>query len=226
MKAIYSCRLYRGSKNKAAIKAALQNPINTELVVQLGKYLDEDEVQAVLEEQEPAVQEGVSVSDTAPVNSEGSDEPVADNASAKQVVQVVDIHPSSEVTDTEVAGPAEVDPPEDPVTDESEDVVEETTHIDEVVASQEPAAPSLDTVQGQLNAVEDTCGVVRTKASGDELWIYYNDKKNLNNLMGAVIDSLSAAGYTQLEFNRLARTDNAIVFQIANISTEVLDGET
>ena len=226
MKAIYSCRLYRGSKNKAAIKAALQNPINTELVVQLGKYLDEDEVQAVLEEQEPAVQEGVSVSDTAPVNSEGSDEPVADNASAKQVVQVVDIHPSSEVTDTEVAEPAEVDPPEDPVTDESEDVVEETTHIDEVVASEESAAPSLDTVQGQLNAVEDTCGVVRTKASGDELWIYYNDKKNLNNLMGAVIDSLSAAGYTQLEFNRLARTDNAIVFQIANISTEVLDGET
>ena len=65
-----------------------------------------------------------------------------------------------------------------------------------------------------LNASEETAGVNRILVKGEELWIYYEDKKNLNNIMGPAIECLNSANYSYLEFNRLARTDNAIVFQI------------
>lgn len=61
---------------------------------------------------------------------------------------------------------------------------------------------------------QDTCGVDRVQFKDDEVWVYYNDKINLNNVMSVVIEVLNAANYTYLEFNRLARSDNAMVFQI------------
>ena len=155
-----------------------------------------------------------------------------DTEDEKKVVQVTDISETSAAPE-QVEDDEDADATEDP--DESEDVTSSfAANMVNVTAAEEVTSieadpfvvPTLDTVQGQLNAFEDTCGVIRTKQVGDELWIYFNDKKNLNNLMEAVIDRLGAAGFYQLEFNRLARTDNAIVFQIANISTVVNNGET
>ena len=70
-------------------------------------------------------------------------------------------------------------------------------------------------VKGTLNARQDTAGVNRVQIKNDELWIYYNDDINLNNVMANVIGLLSISGYKYFEFNRLARTDNAIVFTIS-----------
>ena len=50
--------------------------------------------------------------------------------------------------------------------------------------------------------------------------IHYNDSINLNNVMEPVISLLSNAGYSYLQFNRLARTENAIVFMINKSSSE------
>lgn len=220
MEAIFSAKLFRTSPRQAAIKAALEDPINQELVLQLRKYLDEDAVQKLAEQQaEPAEPQVIQPTEN---TSEGE----------KQVVQVSSISQTSEssedVVDEDVTDEPTADEDSDDVTSSFAANMVNVTAAEEVTSIEANpfVVPSLDTIQGQLNAVEDTCGVIRTKQVGDELWIYFNDKKNLNNLMESVIDRLGAAGFYQLEFNRLARTDNAIVFQIANISTEVNNGET
>lgn len=69
-------------------------------------------------------------------------------------------------------------------------------------------------IKGTLNAREITQGVMRVSIKNDEMWVYYNDDINLNNVMSPVIELLNAANYHYLIFNRLARTDNAIVFTI------------
>lgn len=74
-------------------------------------------------------------------------------------------------------------------------------------------------IKSLLNMSADTAGVTRVSIRDNELWIYYNDKTNLNNAMPLAIDALMAASYYYLEFNRLARTDNAMVFQIEFYST-------
>ena len=70
-----------------------------------------------------------------------------------------------------------------------------------------------DSVKTALNDNEDTVGVSRTAVKDDELWVYYEDSINLNKVMANVIETLNASNYG-LEFNRLARSDNAIVFLI------------
>ena len=57
------------------------------------------------------------------------------------------------------------------------------------------------------------------RATANDEIKYYDDKINLNNVMGPVLELLNAASYTYLQFNRLARTDNAIVFQVELMSS-------
>lgn len=252
MQAIFSAKLFRTSSRQAAIRAALEDPINQELVLQLKKYIDEDSVAELQTPQEteaetPEVQETESESE---VDTETEDLDTADESSTEDATEsdedaeyastedgntkVVQVSTITKTTDSKEEASEETD---DTETSEEEDVsssfaanmvnITAANSVESVSdVSSSFVVPSLDTIQGQLNSVEDTCGVVRTKQSGDELWVYFNDKKNLNNLMDSVIDRLSAAGFYQLEFNRLARTDNAIVFQIVNISSEVSNGET
>lgn len=81
----------------------------------------------------------------------------------------------------------------------------------------------VEAIRGTLNAREDTNGVSRIfiKEKENELWIYYQDKINLNSVMEPVISVLNSTGFTNLEFNRLARTDNAIVFEVSCVFNPV-----
>ena len=78
-----------------------------------------------------------------------------------------------------------------------------------------------DAIKGTLNVRDDTKGVSRIFIKDDELWIYYQDKINLNSVMEPVIAVLNGTGFTNLEFNRLARTENAIVFQISCVFNQI-----
>lgn len=238
MEAIFSCKLYKGSKRKADIRAALENPINQELVVQLKKYLDPDDLGELMKKQIAQEQEHDQAATESQVVED--DESKITDTPEQTVVQVSSIKHTGSADNTPAAD-ADID---DHVTeiddaDEDTDPVEEEEKEEEVVDHVESATalaeldsssevnqmPSLDTVKGQLNAKDSTSGVVRTRNINDELWVYYDDKKNLNTLMGDVIESLQAAGFYNLEFNRLARTENAIVFQVSETSivSEVKD---
>ena len=65
-----------------------------------------------------------------------------------------------------------------------------------------------------MNSKEDTAGVQRITVDDKELWIYYEDKVNIGDIMVNVIEALNASAYTYLSFSRLARSNNAIVFDI------------
>lgn len=79
----------------------------------------------------------------------------------------------------------------------------------------------VESIKGTLNAKDDTSGVSRVGVKDDkEVWIYYNDSVNLNDVMVPVIEQMNASGYTYLEFNRLARSDNAVVFVVLREDTD------
>lgn len=80
---------------------------------------------------------------------------------------------------------------------------------------------AINSIVGLLNAKDDTCGVRMAQVVDmKELWIYYQDDKNLNDVMEPVIKLLCQSDYSWLSFSRLARKDNAIVFDINSVGVE------
>ncbi|MBQ2858198.1 MAG: hypothetical protein IJE78_13970 [Bacteroidaceae bacterium] len=234
MQAIFSCKMYKASSRKSKIRAAMQNPINTELVQQLSQYLDD-------EYKKPKVDDSAQPSDTDVANSqkdESSKQTVirpsehsgGGGATPPPASHVADHHLSDMLKDEESGGtPPDFSQPTDqpeksekPVETES---VGESTRVQKptVTASEIPqtcAVQSLseqtDSIMGLLNSIDSTAGVRLVAVKGEnELWIYYKDAINLNTVMEPAIATLNSADYAYLDFNRLARTDNAIVFEIS-----------
>ena len=90
------------------------------------------------------------------------------------------------------------------------DVFNELDSFDEDTYSEDV---DVDSIRSMLEDSEDTKGVARINLKDDELWIYYKDSINLNSIMEPVINMIDSSQYSNLSFNRLARTDNAIVFE-------------
>jgi len=181
MNAIFASKLFRGSARQEKIRAALANPVNSELVMQLKEYLDitqpDDNAEVLIADDS----DDAATSKTADEN----------NESATQEDAAVDTTEDDEPVDSSI----------------------------DINTASEPDVPTvgklsddMNAIKGLLNARDDTDGVVVIKIHGDEMWIHYNDNTNLNTVMEPVISLLYASGYHYLEFNRLARSDNAIVF--------------
>lgn len=258
MQAIYSSKLYRTSRRKSKISAAISDPINVELVQQLSEYLDEPEK--------------VEVETEVPETNEVEDESNSENTSTRKnkssgVSVTKSSTPTSMSTSSGDNSEAESDKEsseskeEKPVKEDSEDTkqdvpemnksrsfhspeksdsndeasteskVEESVTVESAtVLYQQPVEAGHcchgefvdpDAIKGTLNVRDDTKGVSRIFIKDDELWIYYQDKINLNSVMEPVIAVLNSTGFTNLEFNRLARTENAIVFQISCVFNQI-----
>lgn len=218
--AIFASKLYQASSRKDRIHSAYMNPLNAELVQQIDSYVS-PKYQKLLEpeEQEPEDPQNL---DTANTGEEGggsssgssysggggssfsggdipgmiTDEP--DDSSGDDV--------ETEDVDVETSGEESFEPQEDESVEQSTVIASSCTEKD--------AALEVDTIKGSLNVKDETSGVTRIRVKDKELWIYYQDSINLNSVMPNVIDTMNALGYTYLEFSRLARTDNAIVFDI------------
>lgn len=209
---IYSCKMYKNSKNKDQIVATLQDPTNAELVVQLQSYLDPQ-----YRKKKPT-KDNDNISDVQPkVDDNDIDDPDSVHQGTKSTPDLS--HSAASFSENHVndlsADPeyeSGVDEPKDPDNVAPDSNNDDVTSSISASTSVEILQP--DSIKGLLNASDDTSGVNRILVKGEELWVYYEDKKNLNNIMGPAIELLNSANYTCLEFNRLARTDNAIVFQI------------
>lgn len=218
--AIYASKLYRSSKRKSAIVAAANDPINTELVTQLVDALspvykkDEYLVDKSAQEKKAAARlarereaHKDDVSDEPSKTSHRAPSHIADSFRA-----AANHEPDSAVAEK----PVEPDSLEDSADSKVEESIQ--TSAEPVTASARlltiDMKQQVDQIKSLLNLAETTSGVNRILVKDSELWVYYNDSINLNNVMADAIESLNAAGYTYLEFNRLARSDNAIVFQI------------
>ena len=53
------------------------------------------------------------------------------------------------------------------------------------------------------------------------MWLYYDDETNLNDTIYAVVSLFNSSGYNMIKFNRLARSNNAIVFDILNVNEPI-----
>lgn len=222
MEAIYASKLYKASKRKDAIRAAIENPVNTELVAQLAKYLDK-EYQKPEYVNPSASAASESESDTGLNPNLGDDFSPSDN-----LVHVPsgggDLGPMPDVDGVEdnlfnddADSESDDTPSDDSGLDVSDDVADDVEPVAVEESTKITASTDIDkqVMKGTLNSRQDTNGVNRIQQKESELWIYYNDDINLNNVMTQVIELLSTSD-PNLEFNRLARTDNAIVFQIVD----------
>ena len=227
---IYSSKLYLTSSRKSQIDSEINSPFNKELVMQLEDYLD-DESQAELKyaESEVKKEQASENADNDSVVSapEGHSAPSGGHSFSGDVFKDFggDDFGGDDIPEGDTESP---DIPVDdvPATDEelaattkvSGKSINATTVIwstfDDVVSE-------CDTIQGTLNSREDTKGVTRLQVKDAELWVYYNDDANLNDKMIDVIEVLNSTGYTYLKFNRLARSNNAVVFDIGLVEEPI-----
>ena len=227
--AIFASKLYQASNRKDRIHSAYMNPLNAELIQQIDSYLS-PKYQKMLREEEYAEQ--------AANTSESRDESASNTSSGRSssgssfsnggggsssgggssfsgpdedlpgMVADEPISDKSRSTDTDASVP------ESDVSEPSSDESVEQSTVVAASCTEKDTALEVDTIKGSLNVKEETAGVSRVRVKDKELWIYYQDTVNLNNVMSSVIDTMNALGYTYLEFSRLARSDNAIVFDI------------
>lgn len=234
LKRILNCKMYRSSTRQGSILAAFQDPINKELVTQISNYLDEEDVAEIVEDtnQDPE-NRIVHVTNISSENDVESLKEDIDDEKDDGSVNIADIIDSDKPIDNkdDIDDSIEDNQDLEDSSDEDENVpVEESLKStgDKITASvvcTNIQIPKIaNEVKGLLNLSQDTAGVVRVtyQLASNEFWVYYEDKINLNNVMNQVIDLLNAAGYTYLQFNRLARTDNAIVFQFDAITSQMI----
>lgn len=207
--AIYASKVFQCSKRQTEIRNKIESSGNIELLQQLIGDLDEE-----FQTLNTVAPELNDQKDTQELDSNETDNSVESNKPTKSpsVGQPVSFTPSSEKEEPD--DNSESEEPDQESEDKVQEPVEESTKIHVI---------PLDEIKGTLNHVADTAGVSRIEMKDHELWIFYNDEVNLNNIMTEVIELLNNTGYTYLSFNRLARSNNAIVFEISYNTTMVGD---
>lgn len=230
LNAIYACKLYRAHANKDKIKAAMESPLNVELVQQLSEYLNEEDLAKLDPPEGSEAFEGQKPKKTKLRKSKGSPSSGGGFSSNSDDDFFND---DEEIVDDEII----VDDDSQVVEDDVE--VEESTNVsgDSVngattlynndTGNRVLSMPSVaEVLKGTLNSRQDTAGVIRATVKENELWLHYNDSMNLNTVMVPVIEFMNSAGYSYLNFNRLARSENAIVFEICVTDTDVRVSES
>lgn len=216
IKSITTSKLFITSSRQQSILAAIQNPINAELVQQMSEYLSEESAEVLNE----AIRENApeKSADTFNPNGEGDSQSIRPSTSEGGDATTTSPSSANVFDDYSMADPESSESASESTPTES-DSVEETSDVQGqvVIASTNVDSMAMldpNVLKGTLNAQAETAGVLRIEIIDDELWIYYNDEVNLNDTMVAVFELLNATGYTCLKFNRLGRSNNAVIFDI------------
>lgn len=210
MKIIYSSKLYKASSRKDKIRANINNPINVELVQQIADYVDANEPKQLdTKVNEPS--ESVVKRSDHPAPNRGADK--INHSSESDVSPSDDIEPMPGlIADDETI--SDEPQPAQPEDESAEEINESEKLTDDTVQGVEGICSSIDInqIKDELNDSPLTEGVIRVANKAREIWVYFNDNTNLNDIMVNVIDSIFSRYGAQLEFNRLARSENAMVF--------------
>lgn len=227
--AIYSSKLFRASKRKDAIVAAFNHTSNAGLVMQLDSYLDDQYTDLATEEDEKK-EKPEEASEEENTSAEGQEQESEGEGDEKNYEIPKSLHadlgddfnPEEHLytiddENEEIPEASSDEGSAEPAPVKEEKPVEESTSIHACT----DILSEVDVIKGSLNGTADTAGVNRIHVKDGEFWVYYNDNVNLNNIMTNVIEFFNATGRTYLEFNRLARSDNAMVFVINNVEEEI-----
>ena len=252
LKSICSSKLYIASSRKDKIHAAILAPSNLSLVQQLAADLDEEfqVPENIGTEAGPEVSDNTSdgyddlivdeeinpetdlmtVNDLSSGASSDSHSPSSSPSPAKSE------HDEMPKEDRPEADTSELIPesPANEAPQKEEKPAEASTNIRSTTIVKPEQLVNMDVLKGSLNGRADLAGVTRValKEKEQEIWIYYNDNTNLNNILADIIEYVLNGNFGPLEFNRLARSDNAVVFSISFQSSrelkpiEAVEGET
>ena len=246
MKSVYACKLYRASSRKDKIQAAIQDPLNVELVTQLKSYLDEEYQEAIDGQQaKDNAQLADNLADDIPADgnesspssrgssggmSGGFGGPSGNRPSLSEKFDMLLSDDNEESLDDEPSD-EDVDNADFDENLDGDDLeeIEESTVIEGIQELESSHSTDIVAdIKELLNSDEATKGINRVLNKKNELWIHYNDNVNLNNVMAPAIEKINDAGYNNIDFNRLARSENAIVFQVnghdSDLNEEVADG--
>lgn len=224
-KAIFSSKMFLSSKNQRKIRAAFEDDENIELIQQLDEYLGDEYIRLKKPKKDDADREDL---DTELKSKKNDSENDANDSGNAVDTGIKAIRPSKQADDTEQdTSESDTDTNTDTNTDtdksdesEDSDKIENSTAIKSTTIIMHPEyEDAVNEIKGFLNANSTTAGVSRVRKKDDEIWIYYKDSVNLNNIMDTVIELLSVDGYLWMIFNRLARSENAIVFAILEDDT-------
>ena len=243
MKSIYASKLYKASKRKDRINAALIAPTNLALVQQLAESLDEEyktlenfgmspkeEKKDSKEDTGADIEDFVVDEEIDPQNDLVTMDDLGEASSSKgNKSSKPSKAPKHRSELDEKSEPKEDQPkadtseliPESPANDQNSEP-EASTNVTEKEEVNAATVLDLTTLKATLNSRGDTAGVTRIAEKENEVWIYYKDDVNLNNIMVDVIDYLMNSGYESFEFNRLARSDNAIVFEVKKETKDII----
>lgn len=238
---IYNSKLYLTSSRKDKIHAAIENPINLELVQQISDYLDDSSKEVL---KKAVADNQAKETPTAPATDTSNETNVFDDFSSSAPESgaghsssgfssggfsggnvfddfgdtegdMPDGDAPADTTDVPTSDTTSAEPASDvPVEQNTSVTQEEVISAEDINAEEETAVLQSGIIKKLLNDQEDTSGVVRVDIDDTETWIYYNDKVNLNDIFDNVIALLKDYKYDMLKFSRLARTDNAVVFDI------------
>lgn len=240
MSLIMSSELFKSSKNKSKILSTISNPINKELVKQLESYVKVSDLT------EDDNQEDSKLDDSTLSNS-SADETNTDDTSSEDThnsEQTNTSKPASFVpndsSDTSAANDSEGtdsessddnDNSKDASSDDSNsnDVNESTSTTKAQIKSStyvtaDIVARAVNELPGALNLSDDTKGVdyaaFKTNANNaNEVWIYYDNEVDVSKILNNVVTYLLSSGYYYLQFNRISRDDNALVFVVNWVSS-------
>lgn len=231
---IYTSKMYLTNPRRDRIHAAINSPENVELVQQFADYLDDDSkeiLKQAIKEQAEAKQaedvksapkesgEGGTSEENFPDAEHNVFSPSYSGGSSFDIPdEGGDVDGDVDIFDVPEEGSESAEPePEAEVADIEEstevsgEVITADTSIEEIIVD---IVSESNVIKGTLNSIKDTAGVIRIAVDDNELWIYYKDEVNIGDIMVDVIETLNGANYTYLTFSRLARSNNAIVFDI------------
>lgn len=210
LESVYGSKFYKASKYTDRINAAIANPLNIELVKQLSSYLDDEyhkleylDPDKLADEQDQLADNNNNIDD---IDSDLAGLEVDGDFSEDDLVRYPNQNSSELEIDNDNSSLAND-------TDSISSVNNATTIAEDAIAVNSSTDLDIDVLKGTLNSRNDTQGIIRVQKKENELWLYYSDNTNLNNIMTDVIEYISEAS-TSLVFNRLARSENAIVFEI------------
>lgn len=238
LEAILASKMYLSSNRKDRIIHAFNNPSNAQLIQQLDSYVTDKRFKVVDRSSDDSTLDTSIASRPESESSDFENDDLSTESTSGGFSGTLpgqfsldDDETSSgtlDIDDSDVDTTGEQDDgawstPVSDIEPETSDV-EESTSINATTSVLDSLIDKQEIIMSTLNSNSDSCGVCRVKLLLDknEFWIYYDDKINLNSVMNPVIDLLNAVGYTYLTFSRLARSDNAIVFDI-NCSASSID---
>ena len=218
LKYIYGCKMFRSSSRKDHIRANIANPINFELVQQIQDLTDDKDEDRVTtppsEVSSDKTKERKILKGPSSSHSGGSYSPSFNDKSepSREDIFIPDEKSSDDSID-------QIDSDKLDESSKSDDTIEDKSSDDEVESSEEITAVVEDELDiNQLKSILNdssslTYGVSRISERKNEVWVYYNDDINLNPMLSDIIYAVESSKFKNLEFNRIARSDNAVVFE-------------